>query len=84
MLAVMDVSATHSEETTARDPLSRCVKRSLEESGYPELRNLEVTQGHHQILLQGKVRTYFLKQLAQSLVLSLPGVAAVENQIEVG
>lgn len=83
MLAVRDVSAPHSEEKTAREPLSRRVERRLEESGYPELRNLNVSQGPHRILLEGKVRTYFLKQVAQTLVLSLPGVDAVENQIEV-
>lgn len=82
MLAIMEVPAQQSNDVTG-ESLSRRVEQCLRQCGYPELHNLEVIQGSDRILLQGRVRTYFLKQLAQNLVLSLPEVTAVENQLDV-
>ena len=83
MLAVMVVSVPRSDEVLAVEPLTRRVELRLQHSGYPELQNVEVVQGHGRILLRGEVRTYFLKQLAQTLILPLPEVTAVENQVNV-
>jgi osmotically-inducible protein OsmY len=35
------------------------------------------------IVLRGRVRSFYLKQLAQSVVLGVPGIARVINEIEV-
>lgn len=83
MIAVMDAPKQHNEEVFAEETLIRRIERTLQQSGYPELQNLEIIQGHDRILLYGRVRTYFLKQLAQSLILALPDVTAVENQMDV-
>lgn len=52
-------------------------------AGYVQLRQVRITQQNGRVKLQGRVPTYFLKQLAQSLASSLPGVEVVENVIEV-
>lgn len=83
MLALQDAPGTDIHEMLANEPLLGRIAQSLRQSGYPALQDLEVSQAYGRILLQGRVRTYFLKQLAQSLVLSVPDVTAVENQIDV-
>lgn len=83
MLALKDAPGLDMDELLAHDPLIRRVTQRLEQSGYPELQDLEVSQAYGRILLLGRVRTYFLKQLAQSLALSISGVTAVENQVDV-
>ena len=52
-------------------------------AGYAQLRHIGITQLNGRVTLQGRVPTYFLKQLAQSLASSLPGVQVVDNHIEV-
>lgn len=52
-------------------------------SGYAPLRNIGISHRNGCVELQGRVPTYFLKQLAQSLASSVPGVANVDNGIEV-
>lgn len=88
MLVVQEAPApysekTHNEEMPIRESLIQHVELRLRQSGYSELGNLEVSEGHGRVLLRGQVRTYFLKQLAQTLILSLPEVTALENQLVV-
>ncbi len=83
MLALDDSPTTDMDDILEMEPLTRRVELCLQQSGYPELQNLEVSQGYGRIVLEGQLSTYFLKQLAQSLVLSVPEVHAVENQIDV-
>lgn len=59
------------------------VREALHRSGYPDLRSIDVKSGPGGVQLQGKVHSYYLKQLAQWLALSTDGVDAVDNQMEV-
>lgn len=52
-------------------------------AGYPGLRHIGITHQNGRMTLRGRVPTYFLKQLAQSLASSRPGVQVVDNDIEV-
>ncbi len=52
-------------------------------AGYAQLRGIGISYHNGRVVLQGRVPTYFLKQVAQSLASSLPGVQAVDNNIEV-
>jgi len=66
------------------DPtLAERVERTLCAAGYSRLRSLEVSVRDHFVILQGLVPTYYLKQLAQELALSVPGVHGVRNAVEV-
>lgn len=52
-------------------------------AGYAQLRHIDVIHQDGRVELQGRVSTYFLKQVAQSVISSLPGVQLVVNNIEV-
>ena len=56
---------------------------ALRTSGYGQLRRIGVDFHCGCAILRGRVPTYFLKQVAQNVVLSFPGVQQLENQIEV-
>lgn len=51
--------------------------------GYAQLRHIGITHQNGRVTLRGRVPTYYLKQLAQSLASSLLGVQVVDNHIEV-
>ena len=55
----------------------------LASSSHHFLRHVECRAGSDGLLLEGKVPTYFLKQPAQSLVLSVDGVDRVINRLVV-
>jgi osmotically-inducible protein OsmY len=59
------------------------VRSALQNSGYSDLRTIDVKAAPGGVQLHGTVRSYYLKQIAQSLALSTEGVAAVDNQMEV-
>jgi osmotically-inducible protein OsmY len=68
---------------TRDDDLVRQVRHALTRSGYVELRSVEVTGVRDGIQLNGHVRTYYLKQMAQALAMQIEGVNCMENQMEV-
>jgi osmotically-inducible protein OsmY len=59
------------------------VRTLLHNSGYSDLRAVDVKASPRGVQLQGTVRSYYLKQVAQGLALSTDGVDAVDNQMEV-
>lgn len=52
-------------------------------AGYVQLRQIGITHQNGHVTLRGRVSTYFLKQVAQTLAWSRPGVQVVDNDIEV-
>ncbi len=58
-------------------------RQLLGESNYLALRRLscEFHDGH--LVLSGRVPTYYLKQVAQTLVRQLPQVRQIENRLDV-
>ena len=52
-------------------------------AGYAQLRHIGVNNRNGRVELQGRVPTYFLKQVAHSVAASLPGIQHVVNNIEV-
>lgn len=52
-------------------------------AGYAQLRRIGISHRNGRVALRGQVPTYFLKQLAQSLAASHPGVQSVDNHLEV-
>lgn len=63
--------------------LAESVDRALAASGYAPLRNLRVSAHHGTVLLSGRVPTYYLKQVAQSIALITAGVRELENHVDV-
>jgi hypothetical protein len=71
----------------ARAPQSRriagAVQRQLQQSPYRSIRTLQCEYESGALVLRGSLPTFYLKQLAQSIALRVPGVAAIRDLIEV-
>ena len=72
-------SAREVADTQLADDLHHAFCRT----GYAPLRHIGVDHHDGHVRLEGRVPTYFLKQLAQSLASSFPGVRQIHNEIEV-
>lgn len=59
------------------------IRRVLRNSGYSSLAQVRVMVDQGQVFLAGDVPTYFMKQVAQSRVLSIDGVKALSNDLVV-
>lgn len=70
-------------ESHADRMLIEAIGRALCSTGFPALREvmIEIHQGI--IVLGGRVRTYYQKQVAQSIVRQVEGIRGVSNRIEV-
>lgn len=58
-------------------------RQLLGESNYLALRRLDCEFHDGQLVLRGRVPTYYLKQVAQTLVRQLPQVQQIENRLDV-
>jgi len=63
-------------------PLVSAAHERLLRSAYP-LREVRCECREGRFVLAGRVSSYYLKQVAQSLVFGLPGVELLVNRIEV-
>lgn len=59
------------------------VHRALRASGYGQLLKLKVYCEHGSVRLQGSVPTYYLKQVAQSVLKGIDGIRNVDNDVNV-
>ena len=60
------------------------VQNVLAQSVYPQLREIRCECDDGAVTLQGRVPTYFLKQVAQQLIRPIPHLARIHNLLEVG
>ena len=63
--------------------LSEQIIQVLRATGCLPLRDLRVFATDGFVTLQGRVPSYYLKQVAQSAICGLPGVVGVRNEIDV-
>lgn len=76
--------ATVSEFVVRLDsPLASEVSQQLMESGRLRLRNVRVEESQGHVTLKGRVPSYYLKQLAQSIAVSVRGVDEIRNELTV-
>ena len=68
-----------SEDTT----IQRRVVSSLHNLGYVELNQIGCNVVRGQVTLCGEISSYYLKQVAQTIALKVPGVGQVFNNIDV-
>jgi osmotically-inducible protein OsmY len=66
-----------------RQAIEALVEARMRQSGYYELREVSCDFHEGVLTLRGCVTSYHLKQLAQSLALSLEGVEELNNKLEV-
>ncbi len=63
--------------------LAERVERALHTSSYAALRGVRITVHARSAILAGRVPTYYLKQVAQTLALAVPGILQIQNGLEV-
>lgn len=59
------------------------VKSSFQGLGYPQLANVQCEAEASTIYLSGKLTSYYLKQIAQTIAIKVPGIRHVVNDIKV-
>ena len=59
------------------------VRRALHASPYGQLPHLQAYCDNGRVTLQGRLPTYYLKQVAQVLIDAVPGVRDVDNDVSV-
>ena len=63
--------------------LEAAAEARLGHSAYLELRRIRCQARDRRLRLQGHVSSYYLRQIAQTIVQGLEGVDAVDNQLQV-
>jgi len=87
MPQVQGKTAAMKHENKAVSPRRRVdevAEARLQHAKYVELRAVSCEFHEGVLTLRGRVPSYYLKQLAQSLLDSIPGVLQLDNQLEVG
>ena len=64
--------------------LAECVERALRATGYGPLRGVRVAALARLVILGGRVPSYYLKQVAQTTALAVPGTRQLRNDLDVG
>ena len=75
-------TATSLSETVS-ERIGLEIRRRLCSSGHHALRSIECEYWEGEAVLRGRVPTYYMKQIAQSILLADPVVETVINLIEV-
>ncbi len=70
-------------DAQANSPVAMAALRSLEASSYKLLKQIKCEEREGALLLRGTVPSYFLKQMAQTVVQGVPGVLEISNRIDV-
>jgi hypothetical protein len=68
---------------TAAAPPEQAVKQALIGSGYGDLRHLDVFHNDGRIRVAGRVRSYFMKQKAQTIAMSVAPDQLLLNEVVV-
>jgi len=69
--------------TTSRSELASRVRLTLDRADYPVFHGLTVTEDEGTIVLDGRLPSYYLKQVAQTVAASVNGVRRVVNHVQV-
>ena len=67
----------------AEPSLADRISLALDANPYINGRTLRIETDGSRVVMQGKVRTYFQKQMAQESIRRLDGALEVENRLEV-
>jgi len=63
--------------------LAERVERALRATGYGSLRTVRVSVNARVVILEGRVSSYYLLQVAQATALAVPGAQQVRNGLDV-
>jgi osmotically-inducible protein OsmY len=65
------------------DPVVDAALAALDQTGQSWLRRVVVSAEDGAIVLRGRVPSFYLKQTAQTIVLAIPGVTGLRNELQV-
>lgn len=74
----MEMATIGADQRLASD-----VQQSLQKLGYPQLNKVECRAEGKAVQLRGKLRSFYLKQMAQNVAAKVSGVERVHNGIQV-
>jgi osmotically-inducible protein OsmY len=77
------VNVPRTERPSRRTPITAVARSRLARTGYQALRAVGCDYRAGVLLLNGRVPSYYHKQLAQEAVRTVPGVEEILNRIEV-
>ena len=63
--------------------IAQLTRRAFEQLGYQQLSLVECLEEDGLLVLRGRLNSFYLKQVAQSVAVKVPGVQTVRNEIEV-
>jgi osmotically-inducible protein OsmY len=72
-----------SGEAETSQPLTEAARQALDGTGRDWLRRVCVSTVGGAVRLEGTVPSYYLKQMAQEVVMTVPGVEVVRNELRV-
>jgi osmotically-inducible protein OsmY len=72
-----------SDGSRSGDEIALAAASSLRAGPYPVLRNISCRCESGQLTLTGAVGSFYLKQIAQTIVARVPGVGRIDNRLEV-
>jgi osmotically-inducible protein OsmY len=80
-----ELPASHSLGLQSPKELSLAdrIEQAFKASGYLVLRTLAIAVHGQNVVLQGRVPSYYMKQLAQAIALKIPGVQELCNEVKV-
>lgn len=73
----------HSSHATPAKPVCDVVRSVLKDSGFVDLQRISVSESAGSVRLEGVVRTFYVKQQAQTLAMRVDGVTRLENEVVV-
>ena len=63
--------------------LEELLRIAYDQLGYQQLSKVHCKVEDNVLVLSGMLKSFYLKQIAQTVALNIPGVASVQNLIEV-
>lgn len=82
-LASLQVARSAANAAHQDEQILQQVIAALFQTGYAQLRNVQSYCHHGRVVLQGKISTDYLKQMALEVVRNLPNVKDVDNDLRV-
>jgi len=83
MVASMPRPHTEELDLAREAKLVTQVEQALKSSNYAQLQDANISARNGRVTLEGKVSSFYIKQMAQTIVLGVDGVAAVQNDLNV-
>jgi osmotically-inducible protein OsmY len=80
---VADLHRDEASPLARSHPIQELAQAKLRRSPYYDVRNAACNFHEGVLTLRGRVSSYYLKQMAQTLVRRLDGVGEIDNQLEV-